>query len=33
MERKTFIKTILTGATIMTSLSAFNKFTSDLKEQ
>jgi 4,5-DOPA dioxygenase extradiol len=33
MERKKFIKTIVTGATIMTTLSAFNKFTSDLKEQ
>ena len=33
MERKKFITTIIKGATIMTSLSAFNKFTSDLKEQ
>jgi 4,5-DOPA dioxygenase extradiol len=33
MERKTFIKTILTGAAGMTTLSAFNKFTSELKEQ
>ena len=33
MERKEFIKTIVTGATIMTTLSAFNKFTNDLKEQ
>jgi 4,5-DOPA dioxygenase extradiol len=33
MKRKKFIKTILTGATMMTSLSAFNKFTDNLKEQ
>lgn len=33
MERKTFIKTILTGVAGMTTLSAFNRFTSDLKEQ
>ena len=33
MERKKFIKKIITGATIMTTLSAFNKFTSSLKEQ
>jgi len=33
MERKKFIKTIITGAVTMTSLSAFNKFTNDLKEQ
>ena len=33
MERKIFIKTIITGAVTMTSLSAFNKFTNDLKEQ
>ncbi len=33
MQRKKFITTLIKGATIMTSLSAFNKFTSDLKEQ
>ena len=33
MERKRFLTTLIKGATIMTSLSAFNKFTSDLKEQ
>jgi 4,5-DOPA dioxygenase extradiol len=33
MERKTFIKTLITGAASMTTLSAFNKFTSELKEQ
>src|SRR3954468_574240 len=33
MERKHFIKTIITGAAGMTTLSAFNKFTSELKEQ
>jgi 4,5-DOPA dioxygenase extradiol len=33
MQRKKFITTIIKGATIMTSLSAFNKFTSELKEQ
>ena len=33
MERKKFIKTIITGATIMTTLPAFNKFTNGLKEQ
>ncbi len=33
MQRKKFITTIIKGATIMTSLSAFNKFTSGLKEQ
>src|SRR5436189_5866805 len=32
MERKRFIQTILTGAFGMTTLSAFNKFTGDLKE-
>jgi 4,5-DOPA dioxygenase extradiol len=32
MERKQFIK-LITGATIMTSLSAFNRFTSELDEQ
>jgi len=32
MDRKKFIKTILTGAAGMTTLSAFNKFTSELKE-
>lgn len=33
MKRKTFIHTIITGAAAMTGLSAFNRFTSDLKEQ
>src|SRR6476469_9602433 len=33
MERKKFIKKIITGAVTMTSLSAFNRFTNDLKEQ
>lgn len=33
MERKTFIKTLLTGAAGMTTLSAFNTFTSSLREQ
>lgn len=33
MKRKTFIQTILTGTTVMTTLSSFNKFTSGLKEQ
>lgn len=33
MQRKKFITTLIKGATIMTSLSAFNKFTSELKEQ
>lgn len=33
MQRKHFLKTILTGAAAMGSLTAFNKFTSDLKEQ
>lgn len=33
MQRKKFITTLIKGATIMTSLSAFNKFTSDLKER
>jgi 4,5-DOPA dioxygenase extradiol len=33
MKRKAFIQTILTGATAMTGLSAFNKFTSGLEEQ
>ncbi len=33
MKRKKFIQTIITGATAMTGLSAFNKFTGDLKEQ
>lgn len=32
MDRKKFIKTILTGAAGMTTLSAFNKFTSELKD-
>src|SRR6478672_8934836 len=33
MERKYFIKTIVTGAIGMTTLSAFRKFTSGLDEQ
>jgi len=33
MKREQFIKTIITGAVTMTSLSAFNRFTNDLKEQ
>ena len=33
MERKKFIYTIITGAAAMTGLSAFNRFTSELKEQ
>jgi 4,5-DOPA dioxygenase extradiol len=33
MERKEFIKTIITGAVGMSTLSAFNSFTNDLKEQ
>lgn len=33
MQRKKFITTLIKGATIMTSLSAFNKFSSELKEQ
>lgn len=33
MKRKHFLKTIVTGAATMTSLSAFNKFTSELKVQ
>lgn len=33
MIRKDFLKTIITGGVAMTSLSAFNKFTGDLKEQ
>src|SRR6478735_8667548 len=33
MERKTFIKTLITGAAGMTTLAGFNKFTSELKEQ
>jgi 4,5-DOPA dioxygenase extradiol len=33
MERKEFIKTILTGAVGMTTLSAFNRFTSDLSQE
>lgn len=32
MQRKQFIKTLLTGVAGMTTLSAFNKFTSDLKD-
>jgi 4,5-DOPA dioxygenase extradiol len=33
MKRKQFIKTMITGATGITTLSAFNRFTQDLKEQ
>jgi 4,5-DOPA dioxygenase extradiol len=33
MKRKDFIKTIATGVAGMTTLSAFSKFTSELKEQ
>lgn len=33
MERKQFLRTIITGAAGMTTLSAFKNFTSDLKEQ
>lgn len=33
MIRKDFLKTIITGGAAMTSLSAFNKFTNELKEQ
>ncbi|HTN07577.1 4,5-DOPA dioxygenase extradiol [Agriterribacter sp.] len=33
MKRKKFIQKIITGATVMTSLSAFNKFSNELKEQ
>ena len=33
MKRKHFIKTIARGATAMTTLSAFNKFTGSLKQQ
>lgn len=33
MIRKDFLKTILSGAVGMTTLSSFNKFTSELKEQ
>jgi 4,5-DOPA dioxygenase extradiol len=33
MHRKHFLKTIATGAIAMSGLSAFNKFTSELKEQ
>jgi 4,5-DOPA dioxygenase extradiol len=33
MERKDFIKTIMTGAAGMTTLSGFNQFTNSLKEQ
>jgi 4,5-DOPA dioxygenase extradiol len=33
MERKKFIKSVLTGVAGMTTLSAFNNFTSGLKEQ
>ena len=32
-EKKTIIRTLITGATGMTTLSAFRNFTSDLKEQ
>jgi 4,5-DOPA dioxygenase extradiol len=33
MQRKQFIKTVMAGGLVMTNLSAFNRFTSDLKEQ
>jgi 4,5-DOPA dioxygenase extradiol len=33
MKRKKFLQTTLTGATAMSKLAAFNKFTSNLKEQ
>ena len=33
MNREQFIKTIITGAAGMTTLSAFNKFTSGLSNQ
>lgn len=33
MQRKQFITTLITGAAGMTGLSAFNRFTDDLKEQ
>ncbi|WP_232214790.1 4,5-DOPA dioxygenase extradiol [Asinibacterium sp. OR53] len=33
MKRKEFLTSLLKGATVMTSLSAFNQFTSELKEQ
>ena len=33
MNRKHFLQTILTASTAMTSLTAFNKFTSDPPEQ
>jgi 4,5-DOPA dioxygenase extradiol len=33
MQRKQFIKSIITGGITMTSLSAFNRFAADLKEQ
>lgn len=33
MERKKFVKTLITGVTGMATLSAFNRFTSELKEQ
>src|SRR6476619_36519 len=33
MKRKQFIRTLITGAAGMTTLSAFRNFTSDLKEQ
>lgn len=32
MKRKQFLKTIITGGVAMTTLSAFNRFTSDIKE-
>ena len=33
MQRKKFIQTLITGAVGMTTLSQFNRFTSDLKQQ
>ena len=33
MKRKEFLTSLLEGATVMTGLSAFNQFTSELKEQ
>ncbi|PQV56895.1 4,5-DOPA dioxygenase extradiol [Sediminibacterium magnilacihabitans] len=33
MKRKEFLTSLLKGATVMTGLSAFNQFTSELKEQ
>ncbi|WP_226998957.1 4,5-DOPA dioxygenase extradiol [Flavisolibacter tropicus] len=33
MERKAFLRTLVTGVASMTTLAAFNQFTSELKEQ